>query len=164
MVRTMLDRQVTQAGSDFDMHEFATSFLPGEKEREAHQALRLVQKRRANAADNTLLETVFSQCVSNFPECFSSNPHGNSPILVSSKKTHRETTKHTGTYTFSCRLRKYTRGNFCTHREIQLFPCRLQKNRRGNFRTHREIHRFLVGCRKTNREIYIHTGKFMNSQ
>ena len=139
MVRTMLDRQVTQAGSDFDMHEFATSFLPGEKEREAHQALRLVQKRRANAADNTLLETVFSQCVSNFPECFSSNPHGNSPFLVSSKNTHRETTKHTGTYTFSCRLRKYTRGNFCTHREIHLF---------------------LVGYRKTHGKIYIHTGKF----
>ena len=85
-------------------------------------------------------------------------------LFLSVKKTHSKITKHIGKYTFSCRLRKNTRGNFCTHREIQLFPCRLQKNRRGNFRTHRETHRFLVGCRKTHREIYIHTGKFMNSQ
>ena len=49
----------------------------------------------------TLLETVFSMCVSNFPECFSSNPQGNSP--------------------FSCRLRKHSQRNNQTHREIHFF-------------------------------------------
>ena len=45
-------------------------------------------------------------------ECFSSNPQGNSPLLVGYENTHIEITENTGKYTFFLSVEEKFTGKF----------------------------------------------------